>query len=286
MVDERTWADVVRGVPRSAPKVVSPTENELLRSTLLMAGLNREALKKFEAQRHQWQGRDIHVNRTYPVDDDVDTWVKVGEKALNWKSVVQTSRSFILPMLRKHKDGIQKLYFSRMNACLLFFSKAVVEKRSYLLRFPSLFFVALVHICLKTQNRKSENDYEQLLTLEKHFISFSDLKVIDWDVEKKDIVDAEFELMRAADWYVPMQCSYEAIKIIFGRLRFFAEDGCQTRLDLAQRVADDFLIKEINAGRDCGFYTAKIVVGRSLRATQYANWRHFESAVGDGTVDI
>jgi hypothetical protein len=113
--------------------------------------------------------------------------------------------------------------------------------------------------------------------MQKEFIAFSQLNVS--ISKKRDIIEAEVEILRATEFIVPIFTSYDVIDIIFGRLMVFSKEKSQDTLAKAKRLSDDALLTEILEGRDCGFQTAKFVSEMCLKQCGFDKWGYFDEAV-------
>lgn len=289
--DDRSWADVVRGVPRAGGFGLS--------HAMLQAGCGKEAILKYSSLRHQWQNADESANKTYPTDYEIGKTMSIGAIEFSWSEFVVNFRLFFSEKLDKGTHFPKHLYFSKLNSFFLHFCKAIMVEDSYLLRCPILFAIAVLHICVKTELRKSENDYRNLLKIEKGMISFftgqsgphRGLKQL--PSTKLRVIKAEFELMQAAGWYTPIVSSFEVMYVIFERLQILTKHehgrmhysrerrvSDMSKLTESSKMAKDFLMHEIIRGRDCGYGSAKRIVCKCLTINNFDEWMLFDASTG------
>lgn len=274
-VDGRSWADVVRG---TNDKDLRDLRASAVQEEMLKLGATKEAIVKYKSLRHEWQKPNDSVNRTYPVDDDLFVTFASDGSDVNWKEFMIDLRSHFMPVFQN--GGFHRLmYFSRFNALLLFYCRAIISKNTYLLKYPELFMIAVLHICVKTEQRRTENDYRSLRQIQKNFIDTHKRKAK--VATKKEIILAEIEILKISGWRLPLVTSYEIMNVIFQRLRILTCGKDKEKINSAQDIAENFLEEYIRKGMDCGFYCAKISIGRSLKEVKFDKWKIFDVSFCD-----
>ena len=223
----RTWADVVRGVPRHDEFEETFVSNDLLKA---------------------WREK-----RALTPDSDLNKEVSSHHVHATWDVLLQVIRQFL-----SGKFPVNVYNISRFNTILSTVVKGLIDADSYLLSRVVIVATIVFYLIRKTDLRDRENKEFRFRDLKNFAVDFSKFSGIKDQFCANDLRRAEVECLKACHFDIPQFCSADVMAVLFVRFNVQMRSRKKNigNEDEIWREAKALLCRKIFAGEDIGYGTA------------------------------